>query len=85
MEFFNERGSELIVRSFAHNDANALFLVSDKYNSDQKAAHWPEGLISKSGKYAKEKILEGKVNSEPADTAETSDPEAETSQTSETT
>ncbi len=88
LDFFRENHiswCNYAIGSTVNNDANALFLVSDKYNSDQKAAHWPEGLISKSGKYAKEKILEGKVNSEPAETAETSDPEAETSQTSETT
>ena len=62
---------------------SALFLISDKYNSDQKAAHWPEGLISKSGKYAKEKILEGKVDTVPADAAETSDV-SDSSETSET-
>lgn len=86
LDFFRENHiswCNYAIGSTVNNDANALFLISDKYNSDQKAAHWPEGLISKSGKYAKEKILEGKVDTVPADAAETSDV-SDSSETSET-
>lgn len=80
IEFFRENHiswCNYAIGSTVDNDANALVLVSDRYNSDQKASHWPEGLISKSGKYAKDKILAGKVPTEPeattADPAESSD------------
>lgn len=52
------------IGSFINNDSNALMLLSGKYNNDQKASHWPDGLISKSGLYAREQILKGKVASE---------------------
>ena len=51
----------------------------------QKASHWPEGLISKSGKYAKDKILAGKVETETEATTSESADSSETSESSETT
>ncbi|MBR3341924.1 MAG: cellulase family glycosylhydrolase [Clostridiales bacterium] len=47
------------------NDTNALNLHSDKYTLEQKySGHWPDGLISNSGLYARDLLLE--VNTEDA-------------------
>lgn len=88
IDFFRENHiswCNYAIGSPVNNDANALVLVSDKYNSDQKASHWPEGLISKSGKYAKDKILAGKVETETEATTSESADSSETSDSSETT
>ena len=46
------------------DDANALKLDSERYTDEQKySGHWPDGLLSKSGAYAKEQLL--KVPAEP--------------------
>ena len=66
------------IGSKVNNDSNALNLLSDKYTDEQKAGHWPDGLISKAGLYAREQILYGKVNSE---TEETTADSAETAAT----
>ncbi|MCR4730938.1 MAG: glycoside hydrolase family 5 protein [Saccharofermentans sp.] len=59
------------IGSKVNNDSNALNLLSDKYTDEQKAGHWPDGLISKAGLYAREQILYGKVNSETEETTTT--------------
>lgn len=56
------------IGSMVNNDSNALNLLSDKYTDEQKASHWPDGLISKTGLYAREQILYGKESSEPQET-----------------
>ncbi len=66
------------IGSKVNNDSNALNLLSDKYTDEQKSGHWPDGLISKSGLYAREQILYGKVSSE---TEETTTESAETAAT----
>ena len=61
------------IGSYINNDANALALLNSQYRDEQKASHWPAGLISKSGQYAKEKLLAGKV-AETEETSASSDP-----------
>ncbi|MBR4403593.1 MAG: cellulase family glycosylhydrolase [Clostridiales bacterium] len=69
------------IGSKVNNDSNALNLISDKYTDEQKAGHWPDGLISKAGHYAREQILYGKVNTDTEETASTSESSSETAQT----
>lgn len=52
------------------NDANALKLYSDLYTDEQKAGHWPDGMLTGSGSYARDQILkadEPKPSDEDAD------------------
>ena len=66
------------IGSHVNNDANALNLISDKYTDEQKASHWPDGLLSKSGSYAREKILDGKASADTEETSGTTEPSAST-------
>lgn len=63
------------------NDTNALLMNSDKYTPEQiHSGHWPDGLISKSGLYARDQFLKDAPAANDADqteetTEETSDDE----------
>jgi len=71
------------IGSYINNDANALSLLNSQYRDEQKASHWPDGLISKSGMYIREKLLVGKA---PEGTTESSDSSSsDSSASSETT
>lgn len=39
------------------DEANALYLLHEKYTNEQKAAHWPDGIITKSGLYVRKMLL----------------------------
>lgn len=57
------------IGSDSSDDTNALLLNSELYTDDQKAAgHWPDGLISSSGHYAKSLMLSTEEYTEPAET-----------------
>ena len=66
-EFFDEyeiSWCNYAIGSSVKDDANALKLDSERYTDEQKySGHWPDGLLSKSGAYAKEQLL--KVPAEP--------------------
>ncbi|MCR4557150.1 MAG: glycoside hydrolase family 5 protein [Saccharofermentans sp.] len=74
-DFFDENDiswCNYAVGSNIDNDTNALLMNSDKYTFEQKYdGHWPDGLLSKSGLYARDLLL--KVPSEPEDTEQTED------------
>jgi len=79
--FFSEHNiswCNYAIGSHVNNDANALNLISDKYTDEQKASHWPDGLLSKSGSYAREKILDGKASADNEETSGTTEPSAST-------
>ncbi|MCR5385109.1 MAG: glycoside hydrolase family 5 protein [Saccharofermentans sp.] len=71
----------IAIGSDADNDTNALLMNTDKYTFEQiRSGHWPEGLLSKSGLYARDQFLKDIADTEDADqteetTEETSDDE----------
>ena len=52
------------------NDANALNLSADNYTDEQRAGHWPDGLISDSGAYARDEFLKVEETAETTETEE---------------
>ena len=52
------------------DDANALHLYSDRYTDEQKAGHWPDGLLSYSGSFVREQFLKIEDDT-PEETTET--------------
>ena len=71
------------IGSYITNDANALSLLNSQYRDEQKASHWPDGLISKSGMYIREKLLVGKAPEGTTESSESSS--SDSSASSETT
>ena len=61
IEFFEEHQMSWInyaIGNDSENDANALNLGSDRYTDEQKDnGHWPDGMLTKSGTYAREQLL----------------------------
>lgn len=52
------------------NDTNALLMNSDKYTFEQiRSGHWPDGLISRSGLYAREQFLKDVTGADDTDTS----------------
>lgn len=55
------------------NDTNAILMHSDNYTFEQKySGHWPDGLISKSGLYARELLLKDTLVTEETEETEES-------------
>lgn len=77
--FFDENGiswCNYAIGSDVENDTNALQMHSDKYTFEQiYAGHWPDGLISRSGLYARELLLKTAVEAEDTDADDGSDDE----------
>ena len=70
------------IGSASADDTNALNLDDERYTDAQKTSgHWPSGLISESGSFAREQFL--KMNEEPAETSETTETTEETEETEE--
>ena len=68
------------IGSEINNDTNALLLSSDKYTIEQKSSgHWPDGLISESGLYARELLLSVPAEDTDTDTDTDTDEPEETS------
>ena len=84
-EFLDEHGiswCNFAIGSASADDTNALNLDDERYTDAQKTSgHWPAGLISESGSFAREQFL--KMNEEPAETSETTETTEETEETEE--
>ena len=61
IEFINEKGlswCNYAIGSTSTDDTNALNLDDPRYTDEQKnSAHWPLGLISESGAFAREQFF----------------------------
>lgn len=76
----------IAIGSDIDNDTNALLMNSDKYTFEQiRSGHWPDGLLSGSGRYAREQFLadapvpEDTESTEPSGEPETTESSDETS------
>lgn len=71
MEQNNISWCNYAIGSTFSDEANALYLINEKYSDEQKAAHWPAGLLTKSGIYIKGILLKDIITSDSDSTAET--------------
>ena len=60
-EFLDENGiswCNIAIGGDTGNDTNALVMNSEKYTFEQiRSGHWPDGMITKSGQYARDQFL----------------------------
>ena len=52
------------------NSANALDFSDENYTDEQRSGHWPDGLISDSGAYARDEFLKVEETAETTETEE---------------
>ena len=83
VEFFEDNAiswCNYAIGSASTDDTNALKLDDDRYTDAQKTSgHWPAGLISESGSFARAQFLTmSEEPSEPAETTETTEVTEET-------
>lgn len=73
-EFLDEKGISwccFAIGSDIDNAANALLLNADNYTDAQKfGGHWPDGLLSSAGLYAREQLLKEPVVTEETEPTE---------------
>jgi len=64
------------IGSNTSDDTNALNMDDERYTDEQKSnAHWPYGLLSESGNFAREQFLKIEETSEPEESAEETEEE----------
>lgn len=80
IEFFSKNQvswCNYAIGSNSADDFNALRLDAEYYTDEQKASHWPDGLLSESGHYIREQLLKTTETADTTETTESTEPTEE--------